>query len=226
MSINKAAFAKALMVGGGILAAAGGLAFALSRRGNALGRAATPPVVSVTRGKRMKLTHYRGRMPIKERLRLLQDLVWKGIQDPENRKRALAITRHCPERDGLCEAKAVYKAMKQLRYTGDVAPVKMGADGPVEGIDLFQNAQRTWEFKGGDCDDHSVFGATMLALNGITPRLRVTAVGKDDEFSHIYVVAGLPKLDPEKWVALDSTLPGGDNFGREVPYGRSSDYDA
>ena len=314
----------------------------------------------------MKLVHhYDAKMPIQKRLKLLQGLTFRSIKDPRSRKLALGLTSNCPERDGMCEAEAVYNAIKgHVRYTGDVAPVKHD-NGVVEGVDLFQSAYRTWEFGGGDClpagtlllndrfefvpiekavigtriwgrdawttikdvwfkgvlpvdavflnngssfkatedhkvyvmrhdevcrvtlaeiepgallvspkqvanplwpnriatfptvkaiergvmdlpvydlstedhyvylpeadvtvsncDDHSILAATLLSLNGIPARFRVTAPRAEGEFSHIYVVAGLPKTKPTRWVVLDTTLPGY-RFGTEAPHGRQADF--
>ena len=187
---------------------------------------APAPLVGSYESGGMRMEHRRSAdMPIEQRVASLQDLVWKGVQDPQMRKLALQITKHCPERDGLCEAKAVYNYVKaNVRYTGDVAPVKMGSRGPVEGVDLFQTAKRTLEMQGGDCDDHAVLSATLLAHNGITPRFRVTAETRNGDDSHIYTIAGLSKTNPRKWVALDSTLPGKDQFGVEYPAGRVTDF--
>jgi transglutaminase-like putative cysteine protease len=165
-------------------------------------------------------------MPIEERLASIQKLVHKSVQDPEMRKLALKITSQCPERDGECEARAVYNFVKDnVRYTGDVAPIKF-PNGDVEGIDLYQSARRTLEFGGGDCDDQSVLIATLLALNGITPRLRVMKESKSDDWSHIFPLAGLPKNGPSKWVALDTTLPGRNKYAVEVPYAEALDFPA
>lgn len=186
------------------------------------------PMVGRSEAGGMKVEHRRSaEMPIEERVASIQDLVWKGVQDPRMRKLALQVTKHCPERDGLCEARAVYAYVKKhVRYTGDVAPIKMGRNGPVEGVDLFQVGKRTLEFGGGDCDDQSILVATLLAHNGITPRLRVTASSRNGEDEHIYPLAGLPKTAPEKWVALDTTLPGSNEFGTEYPAGRITDFPA
>jgi LPXTG-motif cell wall-anchored protein len=165
-------------------------------------------------------------MPIEERLASIQKLVHKSVQDPEMRKLALQITANCPERDGTCEARAVYDYVKRnVRYTGDIAPIKFPS-GEVEGIDLYQSARRTLEFGGGDCDDQSILVATMLALNGITPRLRVMKEGKHEDFSHIFPLAGLPKTQPSDWIALDTTLPGNRSFGEQVPFADALDFPA
>jgi hypothetical protein len=166
-------------------------------------------------------------MPIEQRVATIQDLVHKSVQDPKMRKLALQITSRCPERDGMCEAKAIYQAVKnRVRYTGDIAPIKLGSKGPVEGIDLYQSGFRTWEFAGGDCDDHSILVATLLALNGIEPRLRITAESRSADWGHIYPGAILPKLSKGKFIALDTTLPGNNHFGVEVPYARNIDFPA
>lgn len=167
-------------------------------------------------------------MPIEQRVASIQDLVYRSVQDPKMRKLALAITAKCPERDGLCEAKAIYQAVKaRVRYTGDIAPIKQGARGAVEGIDLYQSAWRTWEFRGGDCDDQGILIAALLALNGIEPRLRVTAESKAADWSHIYPGALLPKnTNNGEFVALDATLPGNNRFGVEVPFGKYLEFAA
>jgi transglutaminase-like putative cysteine protease len=160
-------------------------------------------------------------MPIEERIAELQKLVHKSVQDPEMRKLALQITRNCPERDQMCEAEAVYQAIKsRVRYTGDIGPI-MHPRGEVEGIDLYQSARRTWEFGGGDCDDNAVLGATLLALNGIESRFRVVRQKADPDWSHIYAFGVIGNSA----VPIDTTLPGNQRFGQEGPYAKSRDFD-
>lgn len=212
---TKQTLGVAALIGGTVLV---GVGIALgSRRRDTLGE--TSDVVH-TRGGRSTL--YRGRLPIQKRVRILQGLVMKGVRDPSMRKLALEITSQCPARDDMCEARAVYDwTRSNVRYTGDIAPIKISPNGPVEGIDLFQTAKRTKEFRGGDCDDHSVLNATLLTLNGIPARFRITGRGKG--WSHIYVTFGAPKLAPRKWIPLDTTLPGS-RFGYEAPYGKKADF--
>lgn len=212
------------------LGVAGAVFIARHRARGSLGRyvsdpAPRPPLVGESSAGGMKVRHYRAnRLPIEQRVRLIQDKVWEGVQDGRMRKLALQITRTCPERDGLCEAKAVYAYMKKhVRYTGDVAPVAMGAGGPVEAVDFFQSGARTLEFGGGDCDDHVIAYAVLAALNGVPVRLRVTAESLMGDHGHIYPVVGLPKLAPSKWTAADTTLPG-NRFGVEVPYAKNLDF--
>lgn len=190
-----------------------------------LGEPGRAPLLDSYNDGNMK-TVLRGRpgLTIEERITEIQKLVRKSVQDPEMRKLGLQITRNCPERDKMCEAKAVYDAIKsRVRYTGDIGPIAH-EDGTVDGIDLYQSARRTWEFGGGDCDDHNILGATLLAVNGMTPVLRVVGtkwMGRDWE-EHIYT--GF--TDYGKFVPIDTTLPGNSSFGVEPRYSRKRDFPA
>ena len=230
------------LVGWGLLLAGLGLGIAGYRRLRAQGLTGglgkgrlvttrhqpTPVLTARTNGAGMTVQHRRSSsMSIEERVANIQELVWKSVMDPEMRKLALHVTRNCPERDGDCEARAIYKAVKRrVRYTGDVAPVAIGgARGPVEPVDLYQSAKRTWEFGGGDCDDHAILASTLLTLNGVEARLRVTAETKGGDWGHIYTIAGVsPKIGAKKWCALDSTLPGDSRYCYEVPYAKHLDF--
>lgn len=224
---GKQKVAVGLVVGA---AAVTGIVIALRRRKSGtpslFGGKGVPIVGTMTNGGRTT-THYRTKnLSIEKRVGLVQDTIWKSVQDPQMRKLALQITRNCPARDGECEARAIDTWMrKNIRYTGDIAPVRIGKNGPVEAIDLFQTASFTAEAGGGDCDDHSVIAATLLSLNGITARLRVTSPNLvKNDWRHIYVVAGLgTKENPTRWVALDSTLPNA-RFGDVAGHAKARDF--
>lgn len=192
-----------------------------------IGRAAEAPVISGYASGGMTTTlREQANMPIEVRVASIQKAIEKSIQDPQMRAISLKATAHCPERDGTCEARAIYDFIKaRVRYTGDIAPIKW-TDGSVEGVDLFQAARRTLEFGGGDCDDHNILAGTMLAHNGITPRLRVVKTRSAPDWEHIFAGALLPKGVGDKFVALDTTLPGNDHFGREPGYHKAIDFDA
>jgi hypothetical protein len=187
------------------------------------GRTAQAPVIGKTTSNGMQVEHRRSNdMSIEQRVASIQDLVWKSVQLPQMRELALKITKNCPERDKACEARAIYAYVKRhVRYTGDVAAVKQGANGPLEAIDLYQRGDRTLQFGGGDCDDHTILNSSLLSLNGIPARLMVTADTRLGEWQHIYSKG----LIDGKWVALDTTLPG-NRFGYEVPYKRSIEFPA
>jgi hypothetical protein len=208
--------------------AAGVSGLGFGRRGRHVrGRAAEAPVIgSYTSGGMTTTLREHPVMPIEMRVATIQKRIEESVQDPEMRKLALQITAHCPERDGMCEARAIYDFTKaNIRYTGDIAPIKW-SDGKVEGVDLFPTARRVLENKGDDCDGHGIFVSTMLALNGITPRLRVVKTKHAEDWEHIFGGALLPKGTGEKFVALDTTLPGTHHFGREPSYHKFIDFDA
>lgn len=213
-------WALGIAIGGGVALIAGAI-YLIRSRGRQLGQ-----IEDEVSAGGMKLVHHSDpTMSIQKRLKILQGLTFRSVKDPRNRKLALEMTQACPERDGLCEAEAIYKAIKgHVRYTGDVAPLKHD-NGAVEGIDLYQSAYRTWEFGGGDCDCHAVLTASMLTLNGIPARFRLSAPRRDGEFGHIYTLAGVPKTKPTRWVVLDTTLPGY-RFDVEAPHGRQADFPA
>jgi transglutaminase-like putative cysteine protease len=220
----------ALGIGG--VAAAGYAIYRDTKRRPALsGSTAKYTLLEATsKGPKRKLTQFsRSSMSIDQRMEILQGVVEKSVKDPAMRKLALQITRHCPARDGTCEAKAIGDWVKKnIRYTGDVGPIKLAHNGQVEGVDVFQTAARTVEFGGGDCDDHTILNATLAAHNGLTSNMRITSPTRDpkeEDYSHIYDMIGLPKNDPRKYYAVDTTLPNY-RFGYEVPYGKSKDYPA
>lgn len=238
--------AVASIAAAGVGAIAGAIMYSRSKKaggfGGGLGNSGLGRVQGRFKQGNMTLTHhYDADMPIDKRVGILQDLVWKGVTNPQMRELALAITgngtrdvtvgkrkfrvrgANCPARDGLCESEAIYNWTKaNIRYTGDIAPVKM-PNGAVEGIDLFQAPWRTVEFGGEDCDGHTVVTTTLLTLNGIPAKFRITAPSKDSDWAHIYGLAGLPKTNPNKWVAVDTTLPGR-MFGREAPAAKRRDF--
>lgn len=76
-----------------------------------------------------------------------------------------------------------------------------------------------------NCDEHVVIGSTLAILNGIPAQIRVTSPTKKgkDYYTHVYATFGLPKNDPKKWIASDTTLPGDTKFGTEWPYKRKID---
>lgn len=222
---------------GGLLLTGIGIWYQRRAKSNLFGEfgyaAPLPQQIDVRRANGMTVKHYYDKkMPIQKRVSILQKLTEDGVKDPEMRKLALQVTRQCPARDDRCEIRAIYNAVKQrVRYTGDVAPIQH-SNGDVEGVDYFQSAKRTWEIGGGDCDDQAVLNATLLSLNGIPARFRITAprgsggfVSGDDGggWSHIYTLAGTPRNGPAQWMPLDTTIPG-EFFNREAPFGKHVDF--
>lgn len=159
------------MIAGGVAILVGALFYSrAAKKRTGMLRDTLGRVETRTKKGGMVLTHhYDPEMPIEQRVKLLQGLVWNSVNNPESRDLALAITgngtrevtvgkrkytvtgANCPARDGACESEAIYRWVKDnIRYTGDVAPVLMPS-GEVEGVDLFQTSQRTAQMGGGDC---------------------------------------------------------------------------
>lgn len=125
---------------------------------------------------------------------------------------ALAVTRACRARDDRCELKAIFDFVTaNVRYTGDIV-----------GKDTFQSAKRTLEFRGGDCDDHSILNAVLAGANGFTTKFRITS-NTGASWDHIYCMAAVPKHRPAQWVALDTTLGTG-RFAAEPGRAKYQDF--
>jgi hypothetical protein len=101
------------------------------------------------------------------------------------------------------------------RYTGDQSV-----------RDTFQSALRTFQFGGGDCDDHAVGNAVLGIENGFMMRWRITS-NTGRSWDHIYAMAGIPRVRPTSWIALDTTLhsparPG--SVGRQPRFAKYQDF--
>lgn len=183
-----------------------------------------PTAVTKVGGHTAKL-YVTDKFSIDQRLKLIQEQVWNGVQDGRIRHLAGQITKDCGRDDGECEVKQVFAAVRShVRYSGDVGPVVNPKTGVVEGMDMYATPYRTWTAQIGDCDDHVALIAALLAIMGHTVRLRVTAPTRLGDFAHIYPAVGTPKNDPRRFRAVDTTLPGRAGVGSEASYGRARDY--
>lgn len=141
-----------------------------------------------------------------------------SIRDPQMRRIGLMVTQLCPPRDDICELKAIYEfIVRNVRYTGDVT-----------GKDTYQSGLRTLQFGGGDCDDHAGLGSVLASVNGFATNARITS-NTGASWDHIYLMAGIPKHNPTKWIPLDTTMAKGmwsgtANFGREPPRAKYQDF--
>lgn len=73
------------------------------------------------------------------------------------------------------------------------------------------------------CDDHTALCAVLAMENGFRTRARITS-NEGVSWDHIYCLAGLPKGNPTRWVALDTTLPGY-RFNTHPPQAKHQDFD-
>lgn len=74
------------------------------------------------------------------------------------------------------------------------------------------------------CDDMATLNAVLAMENGFQTKFRITS-NTGATWDHIYALAGVPKMSPRRWVALDTTLPGGNKFGVEPPRAKKEDFD-
>ncbi len=157
-----------------------------------------------------------------DRVKVLKSLVWgqqantRGVlgslRDPMMRQIGLLVTRHCPARNDRCELQGIFDFItRNIRYTGDITHK-----------DTFQSALRTLQFGGGDCDDHAILGAVLGMENGFSTKWRITS-NTGATWDHIYLMAGIPKHNPQNWIALDTTL-GRNRFTDEPPRAKFRDF--
>lgn len=71
---------------------------------------------------------------------------------------------------------------------------------------------------GGDCDDHASLLAALCGSIGFRCGLRAWGPKNAKGYSHVYALAAFPKRDPQKWVAMDTTVASS-SLGWEPPRG-------
>lgn len=175
-------------------------------------------VVETVQGAGRTLTHYNGGISIKDRLRLIEEMVGKSVTNPAVREAAMEAVRHCPSRDRVCELRGVHDYVRRnVRYTGDLAPV-LQLNGKHEPVDIYSAAHVTLKNGGGDCDDHTIVTRAMVAHLGIPMKSRAVKY-QNRPWSHIYGVAKLK----DKEIPLDTTLHRS-KFGYEIPYSTALDW--
>lgn len=133
----------------------------------------------------------------RDRVRLIFQQAWKGVQNPQVRGQAIAKARRCASRDDECELGALFDdQQRRIKYMADVTDV-----------DTYASPQRTIAWGAGDCDDH----VSKLIAEGTTLGFRMGArviPPTKDRDGHIMALAGLPKNEPKEAVVLDTTVPG------------------
>lgn len=139
-----------------------------------------------------------------ERINAIRDRIRKGRVDPKVIAWARSqVSRKCgnqwcvPEKDTEKEIRAIFHGMRRdVRYTSDVL-----------GVDTYVHPRKTLEQRSGDCDDYSALGCSALMSVGIPCRLKVVRTKDSPTWNHIYIQAGTPKADPQKWMSLDASVP-------------------
>lgn len=116
---------------------------------------------------------------------------------------AMALTDLCGDtwciqpRDWLGEVCALSESVKNnVRYTLD-----------AYGMDTYRTPDRTLDMAMGDCDDMAALAGAALQAVGYPVKIKVIQMPGQDDFHHIYLLAGLPPQRPSRWVAVDPTQP-------------------
>lgn len=155
---------------------------------------------------------------IDERISLLEYEIQQGKRDPNFRQIAGKVLRKSGVKptDWEGEVKALFNYTREtVRYTLDPS-----------GVELFQSPKRSMEHGIGDCDDQVIFLGCLLQVVGYPVKMRVIGLKGSDEFSHIYLLVGLPPENPTRFMPLDPSRP--EDAGWELPEnqrGLIRDYD-
>ena len=114
---------------------------------------------------------------------------------------AMALTDYCggdwcvAPRDWLGEVCAIAEQIRNnVRYTLDTF-----------GADTYRTADRTLDLAMGDCDDMTALAGATLQAVGYPVWIKVIQMPGQDDFHHIYILAGIPPQNPGKVVPVDPT---------------------
>lgn len=158
----------------------------------------------------------------KAALKELAALVEKSTVDPLVRNAAIAITADCDARDDECEVQAIFNAVKygSDQVKGLESGLKYMSD--PRWADFFTSPVRTLKqladgYNSGDCDDFVALICALLGSLGFVVGLRAWGKTKG-EYTHVYAVVGMPKIDPTELVPLDATVDDSE-VGWEPPGG-------
>jgi|SRR5215216_248481 len=126
----------------------------------------------------------------------LQTLTWmaylvrRDAADLKIREAANSIVRDCQGHDARCEIEALFRFVRdEITFRRD----------PID-CERVQDAERTLDFKAGDCDDKTVLLCTLLAAVGHKSILSVLG-NKPGHYSHVFAHL----VTPQGLLALDPT---------------------
>ena len=143
-----------------------------------------------------------GEMGIHQTVFMMKDLVNRNFIHPLIRERAEFVTQGC-ERDKSCDHEALTSFVtSNLRYLPDPT----GVEALHHPITFYENRLRSGQRVWGDCDDMSLYLATLLKSIGHRPQFRV--VGKKKTFHHILVICEGENLDPTMGIGEYPRNPG------------------
>lgn len=151
-----------------------------------------------------------------DRVSLIREMVFESLKEPITVWTARAIAAKCPQRDDWCELEAIYKAIKHgpiPSRTKDGKTLNLPGFRFVDDVrtrDVYMNFPRQVEWlstgaNGQDCDEFTSAIAALAMAIGFAAGAVI--VSRDNiEYTHIFPIVGIPKSEPEEWIAMDATV--------------------
>jgi hypothetical protein len=149
----------------------------------------------------------------RQALLALANLTQRSILHPNILTAARRITNDVEARNDYAELEAIYRAVKSgtpvvpgmgrgLRYVSD--PRQADAFmGPSRILKQCRNGACS-----GDCDEASALCAALAGAIGFKTGLRAWGPkGCNGDYVHVYAMAGYPKHEPTREIAMDTTVP-------------------
>jgi hypothetical protein len=128
---------------------------------------------------------------VMQRVQVMQALIRDGSLHDHIRERAAHVIRQCPTHSLRCHCMALSDwVRRRVAYVRDPHRIE-AMHHPATWT---ERRIRAGEYVWGDCDDMSIYLASLLAAIGIRSELRV--VGRGRHFHHVYVFACGMHLDP------------------------------
>jgi transglutaminase-like putative cysteine protease len=125
-------------------------------------------------------------------LQIMVQLVLEYRASPVVRVTAQTIVKDCPNRDRVCQVKAIHAFVRDhIKYLPD-----------VRDVETIQTPEYTLKMGSGDCDDQSVLVGSLLESVGLQVRFLAIAV-RGGDFSHV----SCQVLLGTRWVNLETILP-------------------
>jgi len=131
-----------------------------------------------------------GDMGVFQTVSAMRSLVNKSFWHPWIRERAALLVGTC-RRDRECENQVLSAWIHNVvQYLRDPADLEALHD-PITFYEArIRRGQQVW----GDCDDMSLYLASLLKSIGHTPKFRI--IGRGNEFTHVHILCEGVSLDP------------------------------
>ena len=133
---------------------------------------------------------------------MMKDLVNQSFLHPWIRERAAQVTQSCG-RDLLCQDTALLSWVNSIMdYVKDPA----GVEAIHDPVSFVEKRIRQGKNVFGDCDDMSIYLASLLKSIGHHPRFRI--IGKKNHFHHVLVSCHKKNLDASMKIGIEPLRPG------------------